>query len=230
VTNYPPPHGQPPQGQPQGPYGQPPYGQPPQSQPPYGQPMPYGQPGTTMAPQASNGWSIAALITGIVGFCVPLLGGLLAVLFGFLGIKRAGATNTGKGMSIAGLILGILSIGFWALFGTGIWALIQGTAVNRDLAKQFINDLQAQKLDAAATVVDGSQIDSDELKSLSDLVSKHGAITDITTFGISAKSDAATTEAVVSGQITFGDGTKRTFAMEQQKRGDKWLIVHTEIK
>lgn len=218
MTNYPPPQ------------GQPPYGQPPQGQPPYGQPQPYGQPGTSMAPQASNGWSIAALVTGIVGFCVPLLGGVLAIIFGILGIKRSGKTNTGKGMSIAGLILGIISLGIWALFGGTIWALVQGTAVNRDLAKQYINDLQSKNLTGAAAAVDSSAITAEQIQEQSDLVSAAGAIQDITTLSVSAKKDTATSEAVVGGAITFTSGAAKSFEMRQVKKGDKWVIVHAKFE
>ncbi|QOV90923.1 DUF4190 domain-containing protein [Humisphaera borealis] len=220
MTNYPPPQGQPP-------YGQPPYGQPPAA---YGQPAPYGQPGMVMAPQASNGWSIAALVTGIISFCVPLLGGLLALLFGFLGIKRSKVTNSGKGMSIAGLILGVLSVGLWALFGSAIWAMVQGTAVNRDIAKQFINDLASQNLTNAATVVDGKVIDSKDLQKLADVVKPMGTIQDITTFGIQANTGSAGSEVVVAGAITFVGGGTKSFEMRQTKQGDKWVIVYVEIK
>ena len=218
MTNYPPPQ------------GQPPYGQPPAGQPPYGQPAPYGQPGVAMAPQASNGWSIAALVTGFIGFCVPLLGGLLAMLFGFLGIKRSNVTNSGKGMSIAGLILGLASVAIWALFGSAIWAMVQGTAVNRDIAKQFINDLASQNLTGAAAAVDSKVIDAKDLQKLSDVVKPLGAIQDITTVGIQANTGTGGSEVVVAGQITFNGGVAKAFEMRQQKQGDKWIIVYVEIK
>ena len=203
---------------------------PPQGQPPYGQPAPYGQPGMVMAPQASNGWSVAALVTGLIGFCVPLLGGLLAMLFGFLGIKRSNVTNSGRGMSIAGLILGLLSVAGWALFGGTVWAMIQGTAANRDLAKQFINDLASQNLTNAATLVDSKVIEAKDLQKLSDVVKPMGPIQDITTVGINAKTDASGSEVVVAGAITFTGGATKSFEMRQVKQGDKWIIVYVEIK
>jgi hypothetical protein len=154
----PPPPGQPPYGQPQQQYGQPPYGQPPGN-------APYGMPAQ---PPPGNGWGVAALVTGLVGLCLPFVGGLLAIVFGIVGIKRAGKTHTGKGMSIAGLILGLASLALWGLFGGALLALFKGTEVNRDIARQFITDLHAQNTAAAANAVDPAQVTDDELKALAD--------------------------------------------------------------
>lgn len=220
MTNYPPPYGQQPQS-PQGPYGQPPYGQP---------PMPYGQPGAVAMPPQSNGWSVAALVTGLVGFCLPGLGGLLAVLFGFLGIKRSGVTQTGKGMSIAGLLLGLLSVGLWLLFGSAIWAMFQGTKVNREIAEQFLNDLAAANVTNATTAVDSSVIDQDDLKKWSDTLKANGAIQQVTTFSIQAQTNPNTTEVFLGGAIAFQNGQTTEYQMRQVKRGDKWVIVEVNIK
>jgi len=52
------------------------------------------------------GMGIAALCCGILGFFfLPFLLGPLAIIFGALGLK-----NSGKGMAIAGLILGIIQV------------------------------------------------------------------------------------------------------------------------
>ena len=212
MTNYPPP-----------PSGQPPFGQPQPGQSQYGAPgAAYGMPAQ---PRPGNGWSVAALVTGLVGFCLPALGGLLAVVFGILGIKRAGTTRTGRGMSIAGLILGLLSLGVWLLFGGAIWALIQGTAVNRDLAKQFITDLSTQNTTAAGNAVDPAKIDADELKTYAATVSGGGQIQDITTFSVSANTGAGGSEAAVAGVVTYAGGKQMQFNMRQVKVGDQWKVV-----
>lgn len=53
-----------------------------------------------------SGFSIAALCCGILGFFfLPFLLGPLAIIFGVLGLKR-----DGRGMAIAGLVLGILQV------------------------------------------------------------------------------------------------------------------------
>ena len=54
--------------------------------------------------------AVAALVLGILSiFCLGPLGGVLAVVFGVLGMNKAKQMGgTGHGMSIAGLILGIV--------------------------------------------------------------------------------------------------------------------------
>jgi hypothetical protein len=103
-------------------YGQPP-ADPPGGYPPYpnyppgggqsyGQPSgpPYGQPGWAPAQQpGTNGLAIAALVLGIL----PIfgVGAMMAIVFGVIArgqIARSG--QGGKGMAIAGIILGSLWI------------------------------------------------------------------------------------------------------------------------
>lgn len=133
--------GQPQQPQPPQPVGQAPYGQPTYGQPPYGQPgQPYGQPGQQYGggygqpgypgtwPQpygygypggqgsGNNGLAIASLATGIGGFCIGLASPV-AVGLGIAAltqIKRRG--GDGKGMAIAGLVLGGLGTIGWLLY------------------------------------------------------------------------------------------------------------------
>lgn len=54
--------------------------------------------------------AVAALVLGILTFvCLGPIAGVLAVIFGFLGMKKANEMGgTGKGMAIAGIILGIV--------------------------------------------------------------------------------------------------------------------------
>ena len=54
------------------------------------------------------GWGIAALCCGVLGLALPLLG-IPAVIFGAMGLRKSG-----KGMAIAGLILGIIEV-IWLL-------------------------------------------------------------------------------------------------------------------
>jgi hypothetical protein len=111
---YPPPGtpGAPPYGgQPYGgqPYGGQPYGGQPYGGPPYGGPPPYGAYPGPMAP-ATSGWAIASLATGIASYViVPFIGAIAAVIFGHIAlneIKNAQGRVEGRGMAIAGLVLG----------------------------------------------------------------------------------------------------------------------------
>ncbi|MCF4136853.1 DUF4190 domain-containing protein [Streptomyces sp. Tue 6430] len=109
----------------QDPYGQPtpPYGQSTPS-PSYGQPTPpYGTP-----PERRNGFGIAALVLGIVAVVLfwtvfgGILLGLLAVVFGVLGHRRArrGVATNGV-MAIVGAVTGALGlIGSSVILAAGV--------------------------------------------------------------------------------------------------------------
>jgi uncharacterized protein DUF4190 len=213
MSQYPPP----PPGQ------QPPY--PPQPGMPPGQ-APYppqpGMPGAYhMQPTKGNGFALASLITGIVGFCVPFLGGLLAILFGFLGLRRSKETHSGKGLAIAGLILGVLSLGFYALFGGAVVALIKGTEVNRTVAHQFIRDLSAGNVTSAQSATDSS-INSTELEDLSGTVKGFGAVQDITVVSTVVKNG----NAELAGIVKFSGNSTKAFEMRQKKVGDQWKVTY----
>jgi prepilin-type processing-associated H-X9-DG protein len=62
-------------------------------------------------PQQSNGFATASLISGILGFCIPVLGGIVAIVLGIVGLTKTKDPRVGgKGMAIAGLVLGGVSI------------------------------------------------------------------------------------------------------------------------
>ncbi|MFW2513941.1 DUF4190 domain-containing protein [Demequina sp. SO4-13] len=85
------------------PYGNPsppPYGNP--SPPPYGQMPPVTGP-QSPSPTSTDGVSIAALVTGILGM------GPVAVALGAVGLRRTGAgQRKGTWMAVIGLVLGVL--------------------------------------------------------------------------------------------------------------------------
>ena len=117
-------------------YGQQNYNQQPYGQSPYGQ-QPYMQP----AKPKTCGFSIASLILGIVGIFLGVLGAgcwaagalfpavrilailfflpnILAIVFGIMGIRKASRQGfSGKGLAIAGLILGIIFLIIWFAYG-----------------------------------------------------------------------------------------------------------------
>ncbi|WP_028267964.1 DUF4190 domain-containing protein [Arthrobacter sp. MA-N2] len=94
-------------------FGQPasPYPQVPQGQPGYGQPAsPYGQPAYYGMPAEPKGLSIASMCCGIavfIGFGFFFLPQIAAVILGHMALKKEPA---GKGMAIAGLVMGYLGI------------------------------------------------------------------------------------------------------------------------
>lgn len=74
-----------------------------------------------VASTKTNGLAVAALVLGIIG--IPLmmmvLPGLLALIFGIVGVQQTSSRGqAGKGMAIAGIVLGAIAVGISAFFWT----------------------------------------------------------------------------------------------------------------
>jgi uncharacterized protein DUF4190/uncharacterized protein DUF4339 len=75
---------------------------------------PSAYPAVAAPSQGTSGLAITSLICGILGFVTLGLAGLPAVITGHMGlsaIRRSGGALTGRGMAIAGLIMGYLGFG-----------------------------------------------------------------------------------------------------------------------
>jgi hypothetical protein len=71
---------------------------------------------STTMPRTTNGLSIAALVLGIVW--VYWIGSILALIFGYVAlgqIRDSGGTQGGRGMAIAGIVLGWVGVGMLCL-------------------------------------------------------------------------------------------------------------------
>ena len=91
-------------------------------------PHPYPYPYAPVVQPRTNGLAIASLVLGITW--VWWIGSLLAVIFGVIALKQieeSNGTQTGKGMAIAGLVLGF--VGF-AVVGFIIIMMIIGSAAS----------------------------------------------------------------------------------------------------
>jgi hypothetical protein len=182
---------------------------------------PYASPGVATA-QRRNGPALASLILGILG-CVPVLTGLLAMILGFVGLRRTRDPRVGgKGMAIAGLVLGLLSLLGWTVFGGGVIALLVGTAPQRDLAKQFIRDVAAGRIDAALAVStpDVKRADCEEFFQG---MKTFGSLNDITISNISLNTANGVTTARLAGTATFTQGSP-TFEIGLIKLNGQWKI------
>jgi hypothetical protein len=115
--------------------GQPAYGQPPTSdQPPYGQPG-YGQPGYGQQPYGSAGYGQPTYVPvatqtntmAILALVFAFVFAPAAIVMGHIAKKQIRQTGEqGEGLATAGLVLGYVFTGLWALFcvGYGVIAIV----------------------------------------------------------------------------------------------------------
>ena len=101
------------------PYPPPPaYPYPPMYGAPYAAPMPYPR---------TNGFAITSLVCGILGLCAGgLLAAIPAIVFGHIAlaqINRLGGIEQGRGLAIAGLVMGYLYLALITLYLVFIFGL-----------------------------------------------------------------------------------------------------------
>ena len=104
-------------------------------------PLPPGQPNEQVfevpSKPKTSGLAIASLVCAIVGFCIPVVGGILAVVLGAVALskisKSAGATS-GKGLAIAGLVVSAFSILVIPVIAILVAILLPAMVVARDMA------------------------------------------------------------------------------------------------
>ncbi|MGH2807440.1 MAG: DUF3105 domain-containing protein [Actinomycetota bacterium] len=107
----------------------------------------------------TNGLAITSLISGIAGLTFfPILGSILALVFGYLGkgqIDRSQGAQDGRGMAIAGIVLGwigvVLTLLITALIVVGIFAAVNSgvtEGVGGEIVDEFEQGINEGLLDA----------------------------------------------------------------------------------
>jgi hypothetical protein len=90
---------------------------PPSSAPHAAMPPPPPTPGGVMyVQQQTNGLAVASLVLGIIW--LYWIGSILALVFGYVAkssIDRSGGAEAGRGMAVAGIVLGWIGVGILSL-------------------------------------------------------------------------------------------------------------------
>ena len=105
--------------------------QPGQGQPGYGT-VPYSQPGYAVAP-TTNGLAIASLVCSLVGaltsWFIPFVVSVVGVVLGHIALNQIKSNGQGgRGLAIAGLVIGYISVGLVLLAVIAVLVLGLGFA------------------------------------------------------------------------------------------------------
>lgn len=174
-------------------------------------------------PRRSNVLAVTSLICGLLA-CVPFVTGIAAVITGALGIRKANDPRYGgRGIAIAGLVLGVMSILLWAMFGGGFWALFKATEAPRALAATFVRDVSAGDINSAMAV-SGPLVTATELRELSSTMQEWGSFRELTSANTSIQTRPGMTQCELSGTAEFTQAT-RAFEMTLVKQGDEWKVA-----
>jgi hypothetical protein len=189
--------------------------------PPPPPPFPLGY-GFADGRRRTNGVAIASLVLGILG-CVPFLTGLLAILLGIIGIRKSRDPLVGgKGLAIAGMILGMVSVLGWSGFGALLGYGYRESKPAGIVAKQFLQDVSAGNVNAAIANSGGftaAQIQSQHAQML-----PLGALqsVSISSFNISVFNGRVIMD--LSGIATFANGPK-TCTFKLVKLGGTYKVT-----
>lgn len=98
--------------------------------------------------QGTDGVSVAALITGILGM------GIIPIVLGILGLRRTGpGKQGGRGMAIAGLILGAIGVIVWiVVIAVLVWGIGQASSIYTDTQETLHTECEAGDLAACDTL------------------------------------------------------------------------------
>jgi hypothetical protein len=180
--------------------------------PPAMQPTGYGP---IPAPRRGSGAAVASLGLGLIG-CVPFLTSLLAIILGIVGIRKTRDPAVGgKGLAIAGLVLGIVDLLRWSAAGVSLGYAYLETKKASPVAEQFLRDVCAGKVNAA--VANSSGMTSAQLQANVDQLGAFGTFQGVSfnSFNINKHNGQASLE--LGGIATFSKGTKTcTFILVKQ--------------
>lgn len=85
--------------------------------PPPWAPAAPGSPGYAVYQQTTNGFAVASLVLGIIW--IWWIGSILALVFGYVGksqIDQSGGRQSGRGLAVAGIVLGWVGVGIFLVF------------------------------------------------------------------------------------------------------------------
>jgi hypothetical protein len=137
-----------------------------------------------------------------------LLTGCLAIIFGVAGIHATKVPSVrGRGLAIAGLILGIVSLVAWTGFGGMIFLGIHATAPARAETRLFLQELSAGNVNAAMKRCAPS-VSRSSVQQLSDQMQTWGAFQDATFASFYVNRASAESSDTVGGTLRFQNATK----------------------
>jgi hypothetical protein len=191
--------------------------------PPNVPPGGFGPPGYSLPSQSrTSAVAIVSLICGLV-LCFPVITGLIAIITGIIGIgQTSNPAYKGRGMAIAGLLLGVVNCVAW--LGGG-YAMYAGSGPARAFAHQYINNLSAGNVDQCfADVSSNSTITKDQINAEYQKMQAWGTLQRTMIFGFSFTAANGQSTGAVSGSCAFSNGQQHTFQMILSKQNGQFKV------
>ncbi len=145
------------------------------------------------------------MVLGIL-LCIPLVTSLGALVFAIVGMKatRPGGKG-GRGMAIAGLVLGIIGTVMWLGGGTMAGMLISASSAPRAVLHDFASKVVSGD-DTGALAESDPIITRDGLAQLRTFVAPFGAYSDLTCYSVNISVTPAGERCEMGGVMHFASG------------------------
>lgn len=176
----------------------------------------------------TNGMAVASLVCGLLG-CIPAITSLLAILFGFLGMSKAKDPRVGgKGMAIAGLLLGIAGLIGWAGAGFAIYKTVGIVQRMSQPAIAFVDALLNGDAEKARSMATADMSDAD-IEAAIDKLKTMGELKEIKPTGVNRSSINGLGRLTVTGTALFARGTLE-FSVQMVEDKGVWKVGSFELK
>lgn len=179
------------------------------------------------APKQSNTPALISLICGVIG-CIPLAQ-IVAIICGIIGLRRAKVAQTGRGMALTGLILGIIFLIAYAGFGVAAYATYRGvsaaiaqfSAPTKAMTSGFLRDLSQGDISSA---VESTNLSQQDVKKLSEQAKAWGQFQDVVINDWNVDTSNNVLSFKLGGTAKFTNGS-HPFKITLTKQGDKFRIT-----
>jgi hypothetical protein len=175
-------------------------------------------------PLRVSGMAVTSLVCGVLG-CIPFLTGLLAIIFGLVSLRiMRNPAIRGRGIAIAGLILGFANVVGWG-FGAYVWW--QATAPERGLTRQFITNISQGNTIAALSECT-ADITAEQLQAITWF--NTGSVQSISIDGTDIAIDRGFRTGTVNCQIHFSNGQTVSGQIYMINRNGVWSVHRFEFQ
>ena len=180
-------------------------------------------------PRSTSGAAVASLVLGILG-CVPILTGIPAAILGFIGIRQTrDPLVRGRGMAVAGLVLGLINLCAWSLIAIFVGVLFKGSAAPRQVAHDFLNDLSTSQV-VSANNLTATTLSPTQFSYLLANVSSYGPLISSTNSSINLNDNNGQSTCVLSGTATFnGPSPTHPYTINLVKESGVWKVASCTI-
>jgi hypothetical protein len=172
-------------------------------------------------PKTGNASAVASLVLGVFGcLCIT---GILAIVFGILGLRRARDPGVGgKGMALGGIILGLVGLGFWIFVGSTVGLTWVNSQPQREIARTFIQHLSDSDIPAARSQA-AYTLGQSRIENWSQRLSTMGKLQRVRFPGFRFETVNGVDQWVLRGQAVYTNGDV-LFTLTTVKQDNGWRV------